>query len=64
MPYFFMFPHHRNDKKSLEPSINSLAVLCKTFNLFEGAEFYEEYRNPERIEEKKAVNGAGIPSES
>ena len=60
---FFMFPHHRDAKNSLEPSINSLAVICKTFNLFEGAELDEEYGNPERMEKEKAVNGTGIPSE-
>jgi hypothetical protein len=39
-------------------------VICKTFNLFEGAGFDEEYGNRERMEKKKAVNGTGIPSES
>jgi hypothetical protein len=39
-------------------------VICKTFNLFEEAEFNEEYGNPERMKKKRAVNGAGIPSES
>jgi hypothetical protein len=59
-----MFPQHRDTENSLEPSINSLAVICKTFNLFEGAGFDEEYRNPERMEKKKSVKGTGIPSES
>jgi hypothetical protein len=39
-------------------------VICKTFNLFEAADFDEEYRNPERMEKKKAVNETGILSES
>ena len=53
---FFMFPHHRDAKNSLEPSINSLAVICKTFNLFEGAELDEGYIGTRKGWKKKSLS--------